>query len=82
MTGTEKIRDHMDVICSCGTRLGTVDRVEGDAIKLTKSDPGSGGRHHWIPLDWVERVDDRVHLNKNSEVAEREWEEEVVPLGA
>jgi len=76
MTGTEKIRDHMDVICSCGKRLGTVDRVEGDSIKLTKSDPEAGGRHHWVPLDWVDHVDNQVHLNRNSEEAEQEWEEE------
>jgi hypothetical protein len=82
MTATESIRDRMDVICSCGTRLGRVDHVEGDSIKLTKNDPTSGGRHHWIPLDWVDHVDSRVHLNKNSEEAERDWEEEVAPLGA
>ena len=82
MIATEKIRDHMDVICSCGARLGTVDHVEGDAIKLTRNDPEAGGRHHWIPLEWVENVDHQVHLNRNSMDAERDWEEEVVPLGA
>jgi hypothetical protein len=82
MVATEKIRDHMDVICSCGGRLGTVDHVEGDAIKLTRNDPEAGGRHHWIPLEWVDHVDHQVHLNRNSMDAERDWEEEVVPLGA
>ena len=32
------IREHMDVYGSCGNFLGKVDHVEGDSIKLTKSD--------------------------------------------
>lgn len=69
----DNIGEHMEVIGSCGTRLGTVDRVEGNSIKLTRDDPKAGGRHHWIPTDWVESVDDRVHLNKDCDDAVREW---------
>jgi hypothetical protein len=32
-------------------------------IKLTKTDPAAGGKHHLVPADWVERVDAHVHLN-------------------
>jgi hypothetical protein len=70
------IREHMDVITSCGCHIGKVDRVEGDKIKLTKSDPGSGGRHHYIPKSWVSLVDNRVHLNKNVEDTKQLWEQE------
>ena len=33
----QNIREHLPVIASCGQRIGTVDRVEGCSIKLTKS---------------------------------------------
>ncbi len=48
----KNIREHMDVIGACGIRLGRVDRVEGNSIKLTK-DSGNDGQHHYIPTDWV-----------------------------
>jgi hypothetical protein len=32
---TADIREHMDVYASCGTKVGRVDHVEGDRIKLT-----------------------------------------------
>jgi hypothetical protein len=80
MTDTMKIRDKMDVICSCGTRLGKVDHLDGDMIKLAKNEPLSGGKHHWVPLDWVETVDEHVHIRKNSKEAQREWEEELTDV--
>jgi hypothetical protein len=76
----ESVRERMEVISSCGCHMGTVDHVEGRTIKLTKNDPKAGGQHHFIPVDWVERVDDKVHLNKNSEEVQREWQ--VEPAGA
>jgi hypothetical protein len=72
MTGTESIREHMDVIGSCGNKLGAVDRVENGSIKLTKGS-SQDGQHHFIPMDWVESVDDKVHLNKDCGAAKREW---------
>ena len=65
-----KIREHMDVICSENEPFGRVDRVEGDAIKLTKDD---SGQHHWIPLSWVTRVDDAVHVDRPGRQAMQEW---------
>jgi len=76
---TENIREHMEVIASCGKRVGVVDRVEGDSIKLTKKD-SSDGQHHLLPLDWVARVDQHVHLTKNSEEVADELAAE--PVGA
>lgn len=67
------IRAHMEVYAACGARIGKVDRVEANTIKLTKDDPQAGGQHHFVPLDWVERVDQHVHLNRNAEDAMREW---------
>ena len=65
-----KIKEHMSVICSEGGPFGTVDGVEGNTIKLTKDDQG---QHHWIPLDWVTRVDEHVHVDRPGDQAMREW---------
>ena len=68
MTG--QIREHMPVVCSEGGQFAAVDRVEGSTIKLTK-DPQ--GQHHYIPMDWVERVDKQVHVDRPGDQAMREW---------
>src|SRR5262245_55689493 len=52
----QNIREHLPVIASCGQRIGTVDRVEGFSIKLTKSAPAAHGEHRYIPLAWVASV--------------------------
>jgi hypothetical protein len=72
MANTSSIREHMGVFGSCGNQLGDVDRVEGNSIKLTKSS-SSDGQHHYIPMNWVESVDDKVHLNKDCGEAKKEW---------
>jgi hypothetical protein len=72
-TNTSNIKEHMDVIGSCGNRLGTVDRVENGSIKLTK-DSSPDNQHHYIPINWVKSVDDQVRLNKDCGAAKREWQ--------
>ena len=73
MADTSKIREHSEVISADGLHVGTVDRVEGDRIKLTKQDSGEGrhkGHHHYISLELVASVDDnRVRLSANADVA-------------
>ena len=69
----QNVREQMDVICSCGQKLGVVDHVEGDSIKLTKKD-SPDDRHHFIPLDWVDHVDRHVHISKNSQEAMEQWQ--------
>lgn len=66
------ITEHMDVLGSCGNKLGKVDLVVGDSIKLTKHD-SPDGVHHMFPLSWVKRVDEHVHLNKSCGEAKKEW---------
>jgi hypothetical protein len=68
------IREHMEVYGSCGNMLGKVDHVEGDKIKLTKND-SPDGRHHLIPMSWVAKVHDHIHLNKNCGEATAEWQD-------
>ena len=66
------ISEHMDVIASCGTKVGVVDHLEGGAIKLTKND-SPDHVHHYIPTSWVARVDKHVHLSKNSSAVRSGW---------
>jgi hypothetical protein len=66
------IKEHMDVVASCGTMVGKVDHVQGDTIKLTKND-SPDGRHHQIPLGWVAKVDSQVHLDRDHREVQAEW---------
>ena len=69
---TENIREHMPVVCSNGGQFATVDHIDGEYIKLTKSDRPDG-QHHWIPLSWVKRVDAHVHVDRPGDQAMKEW---------
>jgi len=73
MSGFEDVREHMEVIGADGVHLGTVDRIEGDRIKLTKADSGQGSHeshHHFISRGLVAEVEgDRVRLSANADVA-------------
>jgi hypothetical protein len=75
--GVAGIQDRMDVIASCGKKVGVVDHVEGGAIKLTRKD-SSDGEHHFIPKTWVDHVDTHVHLKKNSVETEQGWKSDAV----
>jgi len=57
-----RIKEHMEVAGSDGLHVGTVDKVDGDVIKLTKTD-SADGRHHEIAFDQVDRIEEnRVWL--------------------
>jgi hypothetical protein len=79
MSGFEDIREHMEVIGADGVHLGTVDRIEGDRIKLIRADSGMGHEehHHYIPRGLVAEVEgDRVRLSANGDVAADLFEQE------
>ena len=73
MIDKAQIREHMEIIGADGAHVGTVDRLEGDRIKLTKKDSGQGshlGHHHFIPITLVAEIEgDRVRLSANGDVA-------------
>jgi hypothetical protein len=73
MADTSQIREHMNIIGADGVHVGTVDRVEGDKIKLTKADSGEGsheGHHHFISTGLIAGVEgDNVRLSANGDVA-------------
>ena len=73
MVDSSKIKEHMKVIGADGAPVGTVDRVEGDRIKLTRKDSGEGshkGHHHYISTGLVAEIEgDKVRLSANADVA-------------
>lgn len=71
-----KVTEHMEVVGSDGAHIGTVDKVRGDRIILTKSDPDAGGHHHSIPCSWIDNVDDKVTVSKSAEEAKNAWRDE------
>ena len=86
MSGFEDIREHMDVIGADGVHLGTVDRIEGNRIKLIRADSGAGHdkHHHFIPRGLVAEVEgDKVRLTARGDVVAElfEQEESGQPLG-
>jgi hypothetical protein len=86
MADLSQIREHMEVIGADGVHVGTVDKVEGDRIKLTKKDSGAQisegqgsheGHHHFISGGLVAGVEgDQVRLSANADVAVAFEEEE------
>jgi len=71
-----KVKEHQEVVGSDGTHVGTVDKVRGDRILLTKNDTDAGGRHHSIPSSWLVSVDDKVTLSKTADEAKSAWRDE------
>lgn len=73
MVDKAQIREHMEIIGADGVHVGTVDRVEGDRIKLTKKDSGQGshlGHHHFVPVNLVAEIEgEHVRLSANADVA-------------
>lgn len=72
-TVSENIEEHMEVVCSKGMHVGTVDHVLGDQIKLTKND-SEDGQHHLIPASMVATVDTKVHLSKPCDEVKKTWQ--------
>jgi hypothetical protein len=71
------IREHMEVVGNDDQHIGTVDRVAGDRIILTKSDPESGGAHHSLSCHDIDRIEgDRVVLDCSADQARERWLDE------
>jgi hypothetical protein len=79
MDDFENVREHMTIIGAEGAKLGTVDRVEGDRIKMTREDSGIGHQdhQHYIPRGLVAAVEgDTVRLSATAAVAAELFEQE------
>jgi hypothetical protein len=60
----------MPVVGEKVMQVGTVDRIEGSDIKLTKDD---GERHRWLSLSWVTDADDAADLDRSDQQAMQAW---------
>lgn len=71
MADLSNIAEHMDVIGADGVHIGTVDKVEGNRIKLTRADSGShDDHHHYISGGLVAAVEgNQVRLSANGSAA-------------
>ena len=78
MADLSAIKEHMEVIGADGAHLGTVDKVEGGRIKLTRADSGShGDHHHFLSAGLVAAVEgNQVRLSANADNAALLEEEE------
>jgi hypothetical protein len=78
MADLSAITEHMDVIGADGIQLGTVDKVEGGRIKLTRGDSGSHeDHHHFISGGLVAAIEgNTVRLSANADAAALLEEEE------
>lgn len=78
MAGLSDVKEHMEVVGSDGKHVGTVDRVEGQRIKLTKKDSGAGhtDHHHFIDGKLVSGVDGgKVKLSESAADAMKKEQE-------
>jgi hypothetical protein len=71
MTDLSAIKEHMEIIGAGGAHLGTVDKVEGDRIKMTRADSGShSDHHHYISGGLVAEAEgNKVRLSANADNA-------------
>jgi hypothetical protein len=74
-TSQSRIREHMEVVCSEGMHVGTVDHVLGDEIRLTRRD-SEDGMHHMFPVALVMSVDAKVHLSHPCDEIKKIWKSE------
>lgn len=73
----DRIREHMEVVGNDDQHVGTVDKVAGDRIILTRSDPESGDAHHSLSCSDIDRVEgDRVILDCSADQARGRWRDE------
>jgi len=72
-----QIREHMEVVGNDDQHVGTIDRVAGDRLILTKSDPESGGAHRSLSCSDLDRIEsDRIVLDCSAEEARNRWRDE------
>jgi hypothetical protein len=69
MIDASQIKEQMNVKGSDGKHIGTVDRVEGNRVRLA-----SGGMYHYIDLAVIDAIKDgAVCLSKSAEEMTRPW---------
>ncbi len=75
MINAQEVKGDMPVVCSQDGQFAVVDHMEGqDQIKLKKD---MTGKHHYIPLSWVTKIDEQVHIDRPGDQAMKEWRTEI-----
>ncbi len=75
MINAQEVKADMPVVCSQDGQFAVVDHIEGqDQIKLKKD---TEGKHHYIPLSWVTKIDEQVHIDRPGDQAMKEWRTEI-----
>jgi hypothetical protein len=63
----DQIREHMEVVDDSGRHCGTVDHIEGDRIKLARSD-SKDGQHHYVSMSQVAGIEgNKVRLRERGD---------------
>ncbi|MEN3951516.1 DUF2171 domain-containing protein [Iodidimonas sp. SYSU 1G8] len=78
MSDLSRVTAHMEIIGADGVHIGTVDKVEGNRIRMTKADSGShSDHHHYISGALVAEVEgNQVRLSASGDAAALLEEEE------
>jgi hypothetical protein len=75
MINPSEIRERMKIIGSDGQPVGMVEKVEGNRIKCTKSDPAAQGQYMYIPLDSVSKIEGgSVRLRQTAQEMKQQWQ--------
>ena len=65
-----RIKEHMEVSDCNGEHVGTVDHIQDDKIKLTKTD-SMDGMHHFLSMNDVDKIaENRVWLKEGTNLPE------------
>jgi hypothetical protein len=68
MVNANLIHPRMEIVGSDGEHVAQVENVSGSDIELARLDL-TPGLAHTIPVSWVAKVDDKVHLNISKQEA-------------
>jgi hypothetical protein len=69
MLDPQQIKEHMEVADASGQHVGTVDHVDGDNVRLTRTD-SPNGEHRELPLDHLDRIEDgKLYLKEAAQIA-------------
>lgn len=64
----QSIREHAEVVDESGQHIGTVDKVRGEKVIMTRNDPEAHGRHRSFTCTLLDRVEDgKVYLSGSKE---------------
>src|SRR5947209_907221 len=71
MADLSRIREHMEVIGADGVHVGTVDKLDGERLKLIKADSGShSSHHHYVSVGLIADIEgDKIRLSATGENA-------------